>query len=112
MANRDLEQVALVAELARTTGGNSAEVLDGVIESIRERGDVRRLVRTLTVQGRMARWILTGLPVITGLAFYALQPDVVGPMFHSGIGQVLLVIAAGMVAAGSVVIQRLVEIDV
>ena len=112
MASRDLEQVALVAELARTTGGNSAEVLDTVVESIRARGDVRRLVQVLTVQGRMARWILTCLPVVTGFAFYALEPDVVGPMFHSGIGQVLLIICAGMVAAGSAVIQRIVEIDV
>ena len=58
MASRDLEQVALLAELQRTAGGNSAEVLDTVVETIRERADLRRLVRTLTAQGRMARWIL------------------------------------------------------
>ena len=64
MANRDLEQVALLAELQRTAGGNSAEVLDTVVETIRERADLRRLVQTLTAQGRMARWILTALPVV------------------------------------------------
>jgi tight adherence protein B len=112
MESRDLDQVALVAELARTTGGNAAELLDSVVESIRERSDVRRLVDTLTVQGRMARWILTALPVATGLAFYALQPGVVGPMVHSAVGQVLLVVAAGMVVTGSVVIQRMVDINV
>ena len=63
MANRDIEQVALLAELQRTSGGNSAEILDTVVATIRERAEIRRLVRTLTAQGRMARWILTALPV-------------------------------------------------
>ena len=36
MQNRDLDQVALVASLQRDTGGNSAEVLDQVVENIRE----------------------------------------------------------------------------
>ena len=64
MANRDIEQVALLAELQRTSGGNSAEILDTVVETIRERAELRRLVRTLTAQGRMARWILTALPIV------------------------------------------------
>jgi Flp pilus assembly protein TadB len=38
MANRDIEQVALLAELQRTSGGNSAEILDTVVATIRERG--------------------------------------------------------------------------
>jgi Flp pilus assembly protein TadB len=37
MANRDIEQVALLAELQRTSGGNSAEILDTVVGTIRER---------------------------------------------------------------------------
>ena len=55
MSSRDLEQVALLAELQRTAGGNAAEVLDTVIRTLRERADVRRLVKTLTAQGRTAR---------------------------------------------------------
>ena len=34
-----------------------------VVHTIRERAEMRRLVRTLTAQGRMARWILTALPI-------------------------------------------------
>lgn len=112
MANRDIEQVALLAELQRTSGGNSAEILDTVVGTIRERADIRRLVRTLTAQGRMARWILTGLPVFVTAVLWFAHPDVMKQFFASGIGQVLLVIAAAMVAAGSLVIQRIVDIDV
>lgn len=112
MASRDLEQVAMLAELVRTTGGNAAEVLDVIVLTVRDRQDVRRLVKTLTAQGRMARWILTALPIVTGLAFWALQPDIVGPMWHSGLGQLFLLVAAVMVVAGSYSIQKIIEIEV
>jgi Flp pilus assembly protein TadB len=112
MANRDIEQVALLAELQRTSGGNSAEILDTVVATIRERAEIRRLVRTLTAQGRMARWILTALPVFLTAFLWLVHPDVMAQFFTSGGGQVALAVAALMVAAGSVLIQRIVEIDV
>ena len=62
MQSKDLEQVALVARLQRETGGNTAEVLERVTETIRERLALRRLVQTLTAQGRMSRWVLTAIP--------------------------------------------------
>ncbi len=112
MANRDIEQVALLAELQRTAGGNSAEVLDTVVATIRERAEIRRLVRTLTAQGRMSRWILTALPVFLGGFLFLVNPDSMNAFLTSSVGQVSMFVAALMVAAGSVLIQRIVDIDV
>lgn len=112
MANRDIEQVALLAELQRTSGGNSAEILDTVVGTIRERAEIRRLVNTLTAQGRMARWILTALPVVLTGFLWLVHPDVMANFFRSSNGQIALLVAALMVAAGSLVIQRIVDIDV
>jgi tight adherence protein B len=112
MASRDLEQVALLAELQRTAGGNAAEVLDTVVETLRERADLRRLIRTLTAQGRMARWILTALPIVAGLAMWVLQGDLMRPLLTTGGGQIALVIASLMVVSGSLAIQKIVDINV
>ena len=112
MANRDIEQVALLAELQRTSGGNSAEILDTVVHTIRERAEMRRLVRTLTAQGRMARWILTALPIFLAVFLWLVHPDLMASFFSSGIGQVSLVAAAAMVATGSLIIQRIIDIEV
>jgi Flp pilus assembly protein TadB len=60
----------------------------------------------------MARWILTGLPVVAGLAMWLLQGPLMRPLFTTQVGQVLLALAAVMVVAGSLVIQKLVDIDV
>ncbi len=112
MSSRDLDQVALLAELQRTAGGNAAEVLDTVVETLRERADLRRLMQTLTAQGRLARWILTALPVVVGLGMWLLQPDAMKPLYTTSTGQILLVAATIMVVSGSLVIQRIVEIKV
>jgi tight adherence protein B len=112
MKSRDLQQVALLSELQRTAGGNAAEVLDTVVETIRERADVRRLLRTLTAQGRMARWILTALPIGVAGFLTLIQPQLMQPLYTTTGGHIALLIAALMVMAGSAVIQRIVDIEV
>jgi tight adherence protein B len=112
MKSRDLEQVALVSSLQRETGSNSAEVLDRVIESIRERAALRRLVRGLTAQGRLSRWVVTFLPVGLLLIFTAVNPTYMRPLFTHASGRVLLAVGVLMVTAGSLVIKKIVDIKV
>ena len=112
MANRELEQVALVASLQRDAGGNSAEVLDQVTETIRGRAELRRLVKSLTAQGRMSRWVLTLIPVGLLIAISLLNPDYIAPLFENNLGRLMLIAAAVMVTAGSLLIKRIVDIKV
>ena len=112
MDSTDLEQVALVASLQRQTGGNLAEVLDTVVETIRERAELRRLVKTLTAQGRMSRWILTALPVALLLFISVSNPHYESPLFHTTVGQFLLILGAVMVVAASLAIDRIVKIKI
>jgi tight adherence protein B len=112
MDNRDLSQVALVAAMQRDTGGNTAEVLDRVTETIRERFALRRLVKTLTAQGRMSRWIVSILPVALLGIITALNPSYMAPLFDRQLGRVLLVVASVLVISGSLVIKRIVNIKV
>jgi tight adherence protein B len=112
MSNRDLEQVALVAALQRETGGGAAEVLDRVAETVRDRAALRRLVRTLTAQGRMARWIVSGLPIGLLVVISALNSQYMKPLFTKTAGQALIVFAGLMVIAGSFVIKKIIDIKV
>jgi tight adherence protein B len=112
MNNLDLQQVALVASLQHETGGNTAEVLDRVAETVRARSELRRLVKTLTTQGRMSRWIVSFLPVgLLGL-ITLINPEYMEPLYTSSVGRVLLGLAAVMVVSGSLVIRRIVDIKV
>jgi tight adherence protein B len=112
MKSRDVEQIALVASVQSETGGNAAEVLDRVTESIRERQELRRLVRVLTAQGRMARWVVSLLPVGLLITISALNSEYMKPLFSHTSGRILLGFAAAMVISGSVVIGKIVDIKV
>ena len=112
MDSVEVEQVALVAILQRETGGNTAEVLDRVTDGIRERGDLRRLVASLTAQGRISRWVVTLLPVGLAVAVTLLNPGYLKPLVETSLGQMLIVLSALMIAAGSLAIKRIVEIKV
>lgn len=112
MRNPDLDQVAVVAMLQREAGGNMAEVLDQVVANIRARMELRRLVRVLTAQGRLARWILTAIPVALLLFLLLVNPRHLDPLFHQALGQAALLIAALMVVAGGLVLKKIVEIKV
>ena len=112
MDNRDIVQVALVARLQREAGTNAADVLDQVADNIRSRLELRRLIATLTAQGRMARWIVSLLPVVLFIAIYVLNPDYLRPLWTEPVGIAGLIAAAIMVVAGSLVIKRIVNIEV
>jgi tight adherence protein B len=112
MESRELEQVALVAALQRETGGNTAEVLDRVTATIRERFELRRTVQTLTAQGRMSRWVLTLLPLFLLLAITLINPSYMQVMYDSSFGRVLLILSGISIASGSLVIKKIVNIRV
>ena len=112
MDNRDLRQVAMVSMLQREAGTNAAEVLDRVAENVRAQIDLKRLVRTLTAQGRMARWIVSFLPLFLFLALYLINKSYLSPLWQTNGGIAALVVAGIMVVAGSLVIRRIVEIEV
>jgi len=112
MASADVEQLALVAELQREAGGNAAEVVDRVAETVRERFDLKRLIQTLTMQGRMSRWIVSALPIGIILVLQLENPHYLHPLLASTGGKVVFGLAAVWAVAGSFVIKRIVEIEV
>jgi tight adherence protein B len=112
MNSRDFEHVALVAALQRETGGNTAEVIDSVTETIRERLDLRRFVRALTAQGRLAGWVVSALPVALLMAISLINPKYIHPLFHRTEGLIALGIAGLMLGAGFLIIRRIVDIKV
>ena len=89
-----------------------AEVLDRAADTIRERADIRRLVKTLTAQGRLSRWVLTLIPVVLAVLLTVVNPGYLDPLFTTNTGRILVIVCVLMITAGSLVIKRIVEIEV
>ena len=109
MDSRDVQQIALVAQLQRETGGNMAEVLDRITESLRRRAELRRMVQSLTAQGRLSRWVVTAIPIVLVVTISVINPGYVEPLFTTGTGKVLLVVGAVLMILGSLAIKKIVD---
>jgi tight adherence protein B len=112
MNSRDMEQVATLAALQRESGTNAAEALEQVIATIREREELRRTVRTLTAQGRLTRWILGLLPVAVLFVLLMINPMFMEPLFGTTLGRLLIGLGIAMNIAGSLIIKRIIKIEV
>ncbi len=112
MDSEELDYVGLVARLQSETGGNTAEVLDRLVDTLRARADLRRLVRTLTSQGRMASWVISSLPVVILAAVTVLNRDYANLIFETTSGHVMLAISATLLGLGAYALRRIVDIKV
>jgi tight adherence protein B len=107
MMAKDMEQVALIASLNRKSGSNVAEALDRVAESARDRADLAREMRSLTGQARLSAWILTGMPPVLLVALTLMAPSYGQVLFHTTLGIVMLIFAAGLLGAGWKIMNKI-----
>ena len=112
MQNREVEHISLLAKLQREAGADTAEMVDQVVATVRERQDLRRLVRTLTAQGRFSQVILTLLPITSLLLLTIIYNDYVQPLYDTTAGHIVLVVSALLLLAGALVIRRILAFKV
>jgi tight adherence protein B len=103
----DLEFIVTAILLHIRVGGNLAEVLDTISDTLRDRLQTKRDMSVLTAQSRASATIITGLPILLALGLYIFVPGYFLPMTTTVIGYVLLGIAALLVIIGNVLIQRM-----
>ena len=111
MPGDDLAMVITVINIQAEVGGNLANVLDGVITTIRERVRIAQEIRTLTAQQRIAGYILAAMPFLVGGAVMMINPGYMQPLF-SPQWIWLPGIALVMIGIGFVVINKIVSIKV
>lgn len=71
----DLKFLAIALNIQATSGGNLAEILDGLASVIRARFKLFRKVRAITAEARWSGWFLSVFPVIALLLVQVVQPD-------------------------------------
>ncbi|HET6713595.1 MAG TPA: type II secretion system F family protein, partial [Actinomycetota bacterium] len=67
VGSADFKWAVLAVNIQREVGGNLAEILDNVADTLRDRAMMRRQIRVLTAEGRLSAWVLAALPVAIGL---------------------------------------------
>ena len=109
MQSPDFEMVVAAVRINRQVGGNLAEVLDNVGQTIRDRQRTARQVQALIGEGKMSAYVLTALPLLLGGFMRVRNPQYFDQLLHGG-GLVALIIAAALLVVGWVWFQKLVRI--
>ena len=107
----DLDLAISAVNLARVVGGNLAEMLDNIAETIRERVRIRGEIRTLTAQARFSGWIITLLPLALAGFLAIIAPDYFTPMFKDGLGWAMMILGLISMLIGLFFIRRIVDIE-
>jgi tight adherence protein B len=107
----DLEFIVTAVLLHIRVGGNLAEVLDNISDTLRDRLQTKRDMSVLTAQSRASASIITGLPILLALGLYVFVPGYYAPMTSTWIGYVLLAFAALMVLIGNLLIRRMTALE-
>ncbi len=71
----DLRFLAVALNIQSQTGGNLAEILDGLSKVIRARFKLFRKVKAITAEARWSGWFLSVFPVIALLGVQVVDPE-------------------------------------
>ncbi|MEJ2540968.1 MAG: type II secretion system F family protein [Gemmatimonadota bacterium] len=108
----DVRIFVIAVLIQREVGGNLAEILDNLAQTIRGRFYIRRQLRVYTAQGRMSGYTLAALPVVVGFVTYLMQPEYFGILLEQPLGQLLIVTAVLLQIVGVFWIRKIIDIDI
>ena len=112
MNSSDLAWVVMALRIQREVGGNLAELLDTVAETMTQRERLRREIQSLTAEGRFSGYVLTAMPFFFLAMFQVLQPDYVPKLFTEFIGIVACIGAGVGIVVGWFWLRKIVNIEV
>jgi tight adherence protein B len=112
LPNKELEVVVRGILAQRRSGGNLAQLLETMEETIRGRVRILEELNTLTAQGRMSSWIITLLPVALGLYLALMNKEYFSPMLEHPLGWMMLLVGSVSIIIGWAFIQKIIRIEV
>ncbi|HPZ04739.1 MAG TPA: type II secretion system F family protein, partial [Clostridiales bacterium] len=110
--SEDLELAITAVMIQRQVGGNLAEVLDKITETIRDRVRIKGELKAITAQGRISGIVISLLPVVLCLIIYMINPGHMSLLFTRPLGIIMLVFAGFMELTGIVMIRRIVRVEI
>ncbi len=112
MDSDDFAWAVMAIRIQREVGGNLAELLMTVADTMTQRERLRRDVNTLTAEGRMSAVVIGLLPPGLAVALFFMNPDYIGQLFTPGLGYGLIVGALVMMGIGFAWMKKTITIEI
>ena len=108
----DLDLVVTAVVVQYEMGGNLAQTLETIGETVRDRIRILREIRVLTAQQRMTGYILAVWPIVVTIALFLINPSYILRLTAPGMIRALPIAAVVLQVLGFLIIRRIVDIEV
>jgi len=95
--------------IQRQVGGSLAGLFDMVAETVRQRQQFARRIRSLTAMGRLSAYVLVGLPFFLAFVMTLVNRDFMSPLWERHAGHLLIATGLTMMAIGSAILKKIVS---
>jgi tight adherence protein B len=109
---QDFAMLTSALRINREIGGNLAEILESLADTLRRKHQMEGKIDSLTAQGKLQGIVMTGLPVLLGVLLYFLEPQNMEKLWTTTIGYVVLAVIIIMEFMGYTMIKKITSIDV
>ena len=109
LGSKNFEFAITAVTIQRQVGGSLASLFDMVADTVRQRQQFARKIRSLTAMGKMSAYTLIGLPFFLMGAISVLNSGYLHPLFHTSPGHMLLVVGVVMMMVGSAILKKIVS---
>ena len=112
MNSQDFAWTVMAVSLQRQIGGNLAELLNTVAQTIRERYSLKRQIRALSAEGRLSSIILSILPFLMFAVLLMFNPTFLAPLYTTPLGLAMLSASAVLMIVGILWMKKITDIEV
>ncbi len=110
--NQDMRFLAVAVNIQQTSGGNLAEILDGLAKVIRARFRLFRRVNAITAEAKWSGKLLSGFPIIALIMITLVKPDYFDEVMESSLFIPACFVVAAFLVLNLIVMRALVNIKV
>ena len=111
VGSSDFDLVVTAVLIQREVGGNLAQILDTISDTINERIRMKREINALTAQGKLSSVVLVALPVLMAFFCWTFNKDQMMVFVTEEMGRYAVIFAILMEIFGIVVIRKIVDIE-
>lgn len=112
LGSEDFNWTVSAITIQRDVGGNLAEVLDIVANTMRERAELRRHIHSLTAEGRLSGIILMSLPFVELVALLVVNPEYMSNLLTTPMGVMMSVAGVVLLLIGFFWLRRALSVEV
>jgi tight adherence protein B len=107
--SKNFEFAITAVTIQRQVGGSLASLFDMVADTVRQRQQFARKIRSLTAMGRMSAYTLMGVPFFMAATITMINPTYMHPLYATHTGHLLIIMGLTMMVVGSAILKKIVS---